>query len=162
MNVENILHIAIDQTISRHVKDTGKSPVEIGLAIGITVEGTFRNKRCMTTTSAFFTVVELARLVSLTGYQFIPRALTKIAESTEKDIRATDIVEHLMDVGISQGDVMRIVKEAVADKVINARELREATDAIQAQQQELGELQEALEAKHKQGSAPISGIVGQV
>lgn len=157
MNVENILYIAIEETIARYIKDTGTDITQIALAMGIAVEGTFRNKRCMTT-DQFFTVPELAKLVSLTGYQFIPRALAGIAAAADKDASGASIVEHLVDVGISQGNVLRIVKEAQADKLISARELRESTHAIQAQQQELSELQEALEAKHEEHSKRSSGV----
>lgn len=150
MKIDSALDIAIKLTIERHQEKTGISTQELAKNVGIKSKQVFINKACLTNFQNKFTSDQLMTLQVVTGDNTISRVMTEIFNNHQKEATAQDIVNILLTVSVNNGDVIKVVRDAIADGKVTQGELQEALNFITKGIDNLEELQRTLIEKASQ------------
>lgn len=144
MKIDQALDIAIKLTIERHQQKTGISTQELAKKVGIKSKQVFINKACLTNFQNKFTSDQLMSLQVVTGDNTISKVMAEIFKNHQKEATAQDIVNILLTVSVNNGDVIKVVREAIADGKVTQGELQEALNFITKGIDNLEELQRTL------------------
>lgn len=129
MDVYYLVNTAIATTIAAYRKKENISMDTLADRLGITPY-VFKNKACPTNEQHQFKTSQLVALVRLTGDTTISRALGAVAERTDDNASAQEIVHMLLDLGIDQGNALEVIKNAIADGKITQTEMKDTIAAI--------------------------------
>jgi len=136
----NALDLAISLTIKRYRENHKIKMPDLAEAIGIS-EAVFRNK-ANPNSDHEFKASELDRLARLTGDGTIGQVLTNAANVDQSE--AESIPSILIDAGASSGEVLKVVRDALADGRVTHSELQMSISAISESIENFEKIERAL------------------
>lgn len=146
MKPEIALDIAVVNTVEKYQKRTGISTLKLANAIGIARKQVFLNKLCITNTNNHFLPKHYFAIQKLTGDKTIGEVFLWVSEQIidGNEPSAKDVADLLLSLAIDNGEVVKVVRDAIADGRVTKNELKKSLDAISKEMQGLEELKSWL------------------
>lgn len=146
MKPEIALEIATVNTIEKYQAKTGISTKALANEIGISRKQVFLNKLCITNTDNHFAAKHYFAIQRLTGDKTIGEVFLWVSEQCIAchELSTQEVADVLLTLPIDSGEVIKVVRDAIADGEVNQNELKKTLSAIGKAQQGLKELESLL------------------
>ena len=146
MKPEIALAIATVNTVESYQAKTGISTLKLANAIGIRTKQVFLNKLCITNTDNHFLPKHLFALQKLSGDKSIGDVFAWVSAQSVagNEPSEEDVADLLLTLSVNSGEVIKVVRDAIADGEVTQVEYKESLKAISREMQGLQKLEALL------------------